>query len=240
MRRAAGPLSWTIAMRTPSSSSTSSVGSSATTAGSSTLPWTACTGGPSARISASIAGGAHVAGVQDRVGAAQQLDAAVRQPALPSRQVRVGDDREPRHRSAGSAIFPSTTWSAAPRTPGAHGLAGRDERRVPRVAQRRRVPVVEVDPLQADADRQQVVDEPLRGLRGVRRRLAQAHLVLARLGPVAPVDEPADLGQPDVALHRAQQSPGPARAEPVDVDVVVQTPHRRLACRRSAGTRGPS
>jgi hypothetical protein len=40
-----------------------------------------------------------VPGVQDQVGALELLDACLRQPASASRQVRVGEDRDPRQRA---------------------------------------------------------------------------------------------------------------------------------------------
>ena len=96
----------------PSSHASQPVGSCATIAGSSTLPWTAATGGPSASISVEHRGGAEVAGVEDQVGRAQPLDAASGSRRAPARQVRVGDDREPRHRPGGlgDACGRRTTW----------------------------------------------------------------------------------------------------------------------------------
>ena len=49
---------------------------------------------------------------------------------------------------------------------------------------------------------------------------------------VGALDDPAGLGEPDVALDRAQQRLRAARAEAVGVDVVVQAPdHAALADR---------
>ena len=72
-----------MTIRAPSASTTPARRQPRAAAASSTLPWTAWTGGPSDSSASSTSSVDEVAGVEDRVGGAQALDAGVRDRRVP-------------------------------------------------------------------------------------------------------------------------------------------------------------
>ena len=93
-RPSAGPPSWSSTIRAPSASTSRTRGSRIRSAGSSTLPCTACTGGPSDSQQLEHLERDEVAGVQDRVRGAAAARRRPRAARRAPRHVRVADDRE--------------------------------------------------------------------------------------------------------------------------------------------------
>ncbi len=89
--------------------------------------------------------------------------------------------------------------------------------------------MVDVDPRHTSVQASQAIEDETRRPRRVGLALWQLDL-----RPVAARDEPADLGQPDLATDRPQQRCGARGLEAVGVDVVVQSPVLRLEARRTA------
>ena len=106
----------------PSASTTRSAGSSRRSSALSTLPCTPTTGGPIASSSRSTVDGREVAGVKQQVRRRDPLDARLRQPPRPARQMRVGYHGDQHART--TLVFPAPVAQWIERCPPEAEVAG--------------------------------------------------------------------------------------------------------------------